>query len=74
VEHLLKKFKAEFPKIPLLPDHELLPVLLTAKAGEPSFLKYVPKGASSATKKALRKWFDKKESPKFKVGRPPDFR
>jgi hypothetical protein len=74
VEPFLKESKRKLSKVILLPDYEILPVLLTAKAGGASFQKYAPKDAPTATKKALRKWFDKKEWRKFKVDKPPDFR
>jgi hypothetical protein len=71
---LLKAFKEQHPKLPELPDHEILPVLLTARNGEAKFLRYVPAHATEPTKRALRKWYDKNEFKKFRVEKPPDLR
>jgi hypothetical protein len=71
---LVKAFKAQHPKFPVMHDYEILSVLLTGKLGDANFQKYVPSNASEATKRALWKWFDNNEYRKFKVEKPPDFR
>jgi hypothetical protein len=70
---LIKAFKEQHPKLPELPDHDFLPVLLTARNGEANFLRYVPEHATEPTKLALWKWFDKNEYKKYRVEKPPDF-
>jgi hypothetical protein len=74
VTPLLKVFREQHPKHPELPDHEILPVLLTARNGETNFLRYVPAHASESTKRALRNRFDKNEYKKYRVEKPSDFR
>jgi hypothetical protein len=74
VTQMLKAFRDQFPKLQALPDLDLLPVLLTAKTGEASFLRYVPAHASESLKRALRIWYDKKEFKKYLTEEPPDFR
>jgi hypothetical protein len=74
VSTLLKAFKEQHPKVQQLPDHEILPVLLTARTGEDTFNRYAPAHASESLKRALRIWFENKEFKKHRVERPPDFR
>jgi hypothetical protein len=74
VTPLLNAFRQQHPKLHELPDHELLPVLLTARTGEATFLRYAPVHATESLKRALRTWFDKKEYKKYRVEKPPDFR
>ena len=74
VSSLLKAFKEQHPKIPHLPDHELLPVLLTARTGDETFNRYAPAHASESLKRALRIWYENKEFKNHRVERPPDFR
>jgi hypothetical protein len=74
VTPLLKAFQEQHPKLPELPDHEILPVLLTARNGEINFLRYVPVHASESMKRALRSWFDKIEYKKYRIEKPQDFR
>jgi len=74
VTQMLKAFREQFPKVQELPDLDILPVLLTAKTGEASFLRYVPAHASESLKRALRIWYDKKEFKKYLTEEPPDFR
>jgi hypothetical protein len=74
VTSLLKAFKDQHPKVPELPDHEILPVLLTARTGDDTFNRYAPAHASESLKRALRSWFDNKEFKNYRVERPPDFR
>jgi len=74
VTPLLKAFREQHPKVQELPDHELLPVLLTARTGEATFLRYAPAHATESLKRALRTWFDKNEYKKYRVEKPPDFR
>jgi hypothetical protein len=71
---MLKAFREQHPKLQDLPDHEILPVLLTARNGEATFLRYAPAHASESLKRALRTWFDKNEYKKYRVEKPPDFR
>jgi hypothetical protein len=73
VTPMLKAFREQFPKLQELPDLDILPVLLTAKTGEASFLRYVPAHASESLKRALRIWYDKKEFKKYRTEEPPDF-
>jgi hypothetical protein len=73
VTQMLKAFRDQFPKLQELPDLDLLPVLLTAKTGEASFLRHVPAHASESLKRALRIWYDKKEFKKYLTEEPPDF-
>jgi hypothetical protein len=74
VTPLLQDFRAQNPKIQALPDHELLPVLLTARTGDATFLRYAPAHATETLKRALRTWFDKNEYKKYRIDKPPDFR
>jgi hypothetical protein len=74
VTPLLKDFKEQHPKIPELPDHEILPVLLTARIGDDAFNRYAPTHASESLKRALRTWFENKNFKNYRVERPPDFR
>ena len=74
VTPFLKAFKDQHPKVQELPDHEILPVLLTARTGDDTFLRYAPAHASESLKRALRSWFDNKEFKKYRVEKPPDFR
>jgi hypothetical protein len=48
VTQMLKAFRDQFPKLQDLPDHDILPVLLTARNGEASFLRYAPAHASES--------------------------
>jgi hypothetical protein len=73
VTQMLKAFREQFPKLQELPDHDILPVLLTARNGEASFLRYAPAHASESLKRALRTWHDKNEYKKYRVEKPPDF-
>jgi hypothetical protein len=74
VTSLLKAFKDQHPQVPELPDHEILPVLLTVRTGDDTFNRYAPAHASEPLKRALRTWFNDKEFKKYRVERPPDFR
>jgi hypothetical protein len=74
VTPMLKAFKDQYPKVPELPDHEILPVLLTARTGDDTFNRYAPAHASESLKRALRTWFDNKDFKNYRVERPPDFR
>jgi hypothetical protein len=74
VTSLLKAFKDQHPKVPQLPDHEILPVLLTVRTGDDTFNRYVPAHAPESLKRALRSWFDDKEFKNHRIERPPDFR
>jgi hypothetical protein len=71
---MLKAFREQHPKLQDLPDREILPVLLTARNGEATFLRYAPAHASESLKRALRTWFDKNEYKKYRVEKPLDFR
>jgi hypothetical protein len=73
VTQMLKAFREQFPKLQELPDHDIPPVLLTARNGEASFLRYAPTHASESLKRALRTWYDKKEFKKYRTEKPPDF-
>jgi hypothetical protein len=74
VTSLLKAFKDQHPQVSLLPEQEMLPVLLTVRTGDDTFNRYAPAHASEPLKRALRTWFDDKEFKNHRVERPPDFR
>jgi hypothetical protein len=74
VTSLLKAFKDQHPQVQELPDHEMLPVLLTVRTGDDTFNRYAPAHASEPLKRALRTWFNDKEFKNHRVERPPDFR
>jgi hypothetical protein len=62
VQPLVKAFKVQFPMPPDMHDYEILPIPLTAKIGDADFQKYVLDHASESMKRALRKWFDAKNT------------